>query len=103
MSDLQKLGSLIALVVGLITISSGVWTAATNMANINSKLDQVVLANQNTSNLLQIHTEQIANVKDLAEQLKKGALVYVYSNEEHLVLQTPKGEELKIPLIDLGS
>ncbi len=103
MSDLQKLGTLIALVVGLLTISTGVWKAATNMANINSKLDQVVLAGQNTSNLLQLHSDEIAEVRQLAEELKKGALVYVYSNEEHLVLQTPKGEELKIPLIDLGS
>lgn len=103
MSDLQKLGTLIALVVGLFTISTGVWKAATNMANISSKLDQVVLAGQNTSNLLQLHSDEIADVRQLAEELKKGALVYVYSNEEHLVLQTPKGEELKIPLIDLGT
>lgn len=103
MSDLQKLGSLVALVVGLLTIASGVWTAATNMANINSKLDQVVLANESTNKLLQLHSDEISEVKQLADSLKKGALLYVYSNEEHLVLQTPKGEELKIPLINLGS
>lgn len=103
MSSLQKLSTLVALIVGLITISTGVWTAATNMANINSKLDQVVVSNQNTDRLLKIHSDEIANVRTLAEELKKGALVYVYSNEEHLVVQTPKGEELKIPLINLGS
>lgn len=103
MSDLQKLGILIALVVGLLTISSGVWTAATNIANMNSKLDQVVFAGEHNTKLLEMQSNEITDVRSLAEELKKGALVFVYSNEEHLVVQTPKGEELKIPLINLGS
>lgn len=98
MSDLQKLGTLIAASVGLLTLGSAVWAASSNFTLINSKLDLLVQSSNQTSIILDRHEQEIGDLGRLAEKLKSGSLIYVYRDQKYLVVKTPKGEELEVPI-----
>lgn len=98
MSDLQKLGTLVALLVGLVTLGTGIWSASSNFTQINTKLDYLVQKSEQTTIILDRHDQEISNLETITEQLKEGALVYVYAKDGILVVQTPKGDQLEIPV-----
>lgn len=98
MSDLQKLGTLIAAIVGLLTLATSVWTASSNFTQINSKLDVLVQSSNETRIILDRHEQEIGALSRLAENLEQGALIYVYKDHSYLVVKTPKGDELEVPI-----
>lgn len=98
MSDLQKLGALVALLVGLITLGGLVWTASANFTQINSKLDYLVQSSEQTGIVLKQHDKDIGSNTLAVQELKAGALIYVYAEDTFLVVQTPKGKQLEIPI-----
>lgn len=98
MSDLQKLGTLVALLVGLVTLGTGIWSASSNFTKINSKLDYLVQTSEKTTRVLEEHQNRIAMTESDVEALKTGALLYVYEDKTYLVVQTPKGKQLEIPI-----
>ncbi|WAI96222.1 hypothetical protein [Vibrio phage vB_VhaP_PG11] len=98
MTDLQKLGALVALLVGVIGIGSSGWAAAKFFISMDNSVKATEKSISVAQEILDRHDKTLTASVLRIDQLENGALIYVYDNEALLVVRNPKGKMLRIPL-----